>query len=115
MTTPTPITLTGKTMLSALLFVAITSWSAKDVPTNATASPLRSPLLAVTNSRYFPETGKVVQGSFLLTFDRYGLALAGWPISDEVTENGLQVQYFERMKMEYHPELASRGNAVQLT
>jgi uncharacterized protein YkwD len=56
-----------------------------------------------------------VQGSFLITFDRYGLALAGWPISDEVTENGLQVQYFERMKMEYHPELASRGNAVLLT
>lgn len=47
-------------------------------------------------------------------FDRYGLAVTGWPISDEVTENNLKVQYFERMRMEYHPEFAM-GTAVQLT
>jgi uncharacterized protein YkwD len=56
-----------------------------------------------------------VAGDFLRAFDRYGVALAGWPISDEMSEGGLRVQYFERMRMEYHPELASRGITVQIT
>ena len=30
----------------------------------------------------------------------------GYPISSELTENGHTVQYFERAKLEYHPENA---------
>lgn len=115
MNTPIPFTFTGKTLLSALLFVAITPWSANQSLHTAAASPASSPQSSESNSRYFPQTGRVVHGSFLRAFDKYGLALTGWPISDEVTENGLQVQYFERMKMEYHPELAGAGTPVQLT
>ena len=34
----------------------------------------------------------------------------GFPISEPVVENGLTVQYFERARMEYHPENAASGN-----
>ena len=33
-----------------------------------------------------------------------GLAIFGYPISEEFQENGYTVQYFERQRLEYHPE-----------
>jgi hypothetical protein len=62
------------------------------------------------SSRYFPETGFTVSGRFLAYWETNGgLALNGFPISaprDEVLEDGktYQVQYFERVRMEYHLE-----------
>jgi hypothetical protein len=32
-----------------------------------------------------------------------GLAIFGYPISEEFVEDGLVVQYFERQRFEYHP------------
>lgn len=71
--------------------------------------------LKTDDRRYFEQTGKVVSGDFLRTFDKDGLAQIGYPISEETTDGGLKVQYFERARMEYHPELASTGAAVQFT
>jgi uncharacterized protein YkwD len=70
---------------------------------------------APTRSYYFAATGKAAKGEFLTTFERYGLERIGYPISDERTENGRTVQYFERVRMEQHPELAGRGYSVLLT
>jgi len=33
-----------------------------------------------------------------------GLATFGYPISEEFVENGVVVQYFERQRLEYHPQ-----------
>src|SRR5438132_1689128 len=66
-------------------------------------------------SAYFSVTGKAVRGDFLGTFQHYGLNQIGYPISDETQENGFTVQYFERVRMEYHPELVSKGYGVLLT
>jgi hypothetical protein len=59
----------------------------------------------------FPETGKTVGGKFVEYWRSHGgVALQGYPISEEFTEvsplNGKTylVQYFERAVMEYHPE-----------
>jgi hypothetical protein len=58
----------------------------------------------------FPQTGKCVRGRFL---DQWrgagGLPINGYPLSEvftETLEDGkqYQVQYFERVRMEYHPE-----------
>jgi hypothetical protein len=77
---------------------------------------------AAQPGQYFPETGFGVEGRFLayfrshgLSFDdpgistRESLALFGYPISGELEqrlEDGKvhRVQYFERARMEYHPE-----------
>jgi amicyanin len=79
----------------------------------------------------FPETGKTVQGRFLtywrgngLDFGdagvsyRESLALFGLPISDEIQEKigegTYTVQYFERARFEYHPEISDQRYQVLL-
>jgi hypothetical protein len=60
--------------------------------------------------RTFGETGKTVCGRFLQYWiDHGGLAINGYPLTDErreMLENGqtYTVQWFERVRMEYHPE-----------
>jgi hypothetical protein len=58
----------------------------------------------------FAETGFCVRGRFLAYWQEHGgLAINGYPLSDERQElledgNTYTVQYFERVRMEYHPE-----------
>ncbi|MCL5256230.1 MAG: DUF11 domain-containing protein [Chloroflexi bacterium] len=75
------------------------------------AAPELSPLdprpaLENTADRwYFAETGHTLAYGFLAYWQRHnGLQLFGYPISEEMMENGRTVQYFERAKLEYWPE-----------
>ncbi len=57
---------------------------------------------------YFPQTQHSLGNSsgFLTYWQQHGgLAIYGYPISEELIENGYTVQYFERNRFEYHPEL----------
>lgn len=60
--------------------------------------------------RLFAETGKCVTEPFLSYWNNHGgLAINGYPISDTFTETledgkAYTVQYFERVRMELHPE-----------
>ncbi|HIE37850.1 MAG TPA: hypothetical protein EYH30_11465 [Anaerolineales bacterium] len=55
--------------------------------------------------RYFPETGHSVSFAFLVFYDSNGgLDIFGYPISEPMVENGRIVQYFQRARMEWHPE-----------
>jgi len=55
--------------------------------------------------RYFPETGHIVSFAFLLFYDQNGgLDIFGYPTSEPMVENGRIVQYFQRVRMEWHPE-----------
>ena len=66
------------------------------------------------NRRYYPETGHTVVYAFLNYFDAHGgLAILGYPITEFKRENGRFVQYFQRARMEWHPELPS-DKRVQL-
>ena len=59
---------------------------------------------------YFPETGHSLGGEFRRFWARHGgLAIFGFPISEEFSEAGSNgqtytVQYFERHRFEFHPE-----------
>lgn len=54
---------------------------------------------------YFPETGKHVSSRFKRHWDETGgLRENGYPITDEIREDGRIVQYFERAVFEDHPE-----------
>ena len=56
------------------------------------------------NLRYFPDTDHLVGNGFLKYWQTFGgLAAFGYPISEEMTENGMTVQYFERARFEWHP------------
>jgi hypothetical protein len=66
--------------------------------------------------RYFPETGHTVAYAFLNFFNNNGgVDTFGYPISEYGTENagGHIVQYFQRAKFEWYPELAA-SQRVQL-
>ena len=60
--------------------------------------------------KLFPETGKCVKEPFLSYWNAHGqLAINGYPISDEFNETledgkSYKVQYFERVRLELHPE-----------
>jgi len=64
--------------------------------------------------RYFPETGHTTGYAFLHYFNtRGGVDIFGYPITEFKLENGRIVQYFQRMRMEWHPQLPP-GQRVQL-
>ena len=56
-------------------------------------------------TRFFPETGRTVLGPFLQFFDEHGgLDVFGPPLSEELVEDGIRVQYFQNARLELHPE-----------
>ena len=69
---------------------------------------------------YFPQTGHTLSKQFLAYWQKTGgLAVYGYPISEEVTEKApdgrsYTVQYFERNRFELHPEAAGTPYEVQL-
>jgi hypothetical protein len=63
----------------------------------------------------FQETGKQVCYAFLEYFDANGGAVQfGYPLSNFQTQDDLIVQYFQRARFEWHPELPA-GERVSLT
>ena len=47
--------------------------------------------------------------------ERGGVLIFGYPIGEEIVEDGRVVQYFERARFEYHPEQLGKDGQVQLT
>jgi hypothetical protein len=63
--------------------------------------------------RYFAATGHSIQGEILRFWTGHGgLPIFGYPLSEELKEDGRTVQYFERARLEWHPELADTGYGV---
>ena len=74
-----------------------------------------APIQPDATHAYFKETQHTLSGPFLKYWQSHGgLAVFGYPISEELTENGYKVQYFERNRFEYHPEFAGTPNEVLL-
>ncbi|MDY6877913.1 MAG: hypothetical protein SWK90_17150 [Chloroflexota bacterium] len=64
---------------------------------------------------YFSETGHVVSYAFLKYFrEKGGVDIFGYPRSEFMYEDGYVVQYFQRARMEWHPEFVS-GPQMRLT
>jgi hypothetical protein len=64
---------------------------------------------------YYPSTGHLIVQPFRSYWQsRNGLAIFGLPITEVLIENGRQVQYFERARLELHPELAGTPYEVQI-
>ncbi len=68
-------------------------------------------MTTVPTMAYFPETSHNLSGAFYTYWTTYGgLASFGYPISEELREvnqadgKTYTVQYFERARLEYHPE-----------
>jgi hypothetical protein len=88
----------------------------KDYPKRPSATPPTPN----ADTLVFPQTGHTVRGIFKKTWEsRGGLELFGYPKTGQFYERneatGLYylVQYFERVRMEYHPELQGTPYEVQ--
>ncbi|MCE1254345.1 MAG: hypothetical protein LWX83_12460 [Anaerolineae bacterium] len=76
---------------------------------------VRSDLSNSNKCRYFEPTGKSVCLSFLDFYEQnQGDIYFGYPISDFEIHDGLLVQYFEKARLEWHPE-KSAGEKITLT
>ena len=74
------------------------------------AAPNRTPAFS-----YFEETGHNVGYAFRRFFEVHGgVDTFGYPRTEELTEGGYAVQYFQRARFEYHPEHAGTEREVQL-
>ncbi len=84
-----------------------------------------APVAPTGQGRFFPETGHNLGGRFLAYWEQHGgLAQFGYPITDERSDTlddasptGRQLyttQYFERARLEYHPENAGTPYKVLL-
>lgn len=64
---------------------------------------------------YFPETGHYLAYGFRSFWElNGGLPVFGIPLTEEFTDEGYTVQYFERQRFEYHPEHAGTPYGVEL-
>ncbi len=65
---------------------------------------------------YFPETGHVVSYAFWDYFrTKGGLDTFGYPRTEFLLEDGRIVQYFQRARMEWHPEAPTGSPQIRLT
>jgi peptidoglycan-N-acetylglucosamine deacetylase len=54
---------------------------------------------------YFSPTGQYLEGDFLEFWWKYGgMPVFGYPVSPELKQDGMTVQYFERAVLEMHPD-----------
>jgi uncharacterized protein YkwD len=73
------------------------------------------PFSSTPNQVYFAESRHSIAGVFLSYWRANGgLRILGYPVTEAYYERGLLVQYLERARMEYHPEIGSGASSVQL-
>jgi len=92
----------GNDSWEGIIYLAKTTVPGSEITSNyvcfrftGTASP---------DVQYFPETGHSVGHGFLRYWQQFGgLPIFGYPITDEMQEDGITVQYFERARFEWHP------------
>ncbi|MCL4543236.1 MAG: NBR1-Ig-like domain-containing protein [Chloroflexi bacterium] len=79
--------------------------------------PKSAPGQSSAEHEYFPQTGHWVNYGFLHFFQQHGgLTVFGYPISNEMPLPGVPggtEQWFQRARLEYHPELAGTPYVIQ--
>lgn len=65
-------------------------------------------------SAFFPQTHQFVSGGFLSLWEKpgNGLFVCGFPLTGEMQDDNLTVQYFENVRMEWNPGKQPRFGAV---
>lgn len=65
-------------------------------------------------NRFFPQTGHSVSYAFLTYFDQHGgVDMFGYPRTEELTQDGRIVQWFQRAVFEYHGDSPDPAAQVQ--
>jgi hypothetical protein len=68
------------------------------------------------NIRYFAETGHTISGKFREFWEQNGgVEILGYPISEQMDEDGTRVQYFERVRLEIQIAEDGLNTVVEIT
>jgi len=71
---------------------------------------------AATSRQYFPDTGHNVLATFLPYFRARGaLDRFGQPRTEEMVEDAVLVQYFQKARLEYRPEFRGTAYEIQIS
>jgi VanW like protein len=90
-------------LCAALILIGTLLWS---IPPAYAVAPPAPAAAANPGFAYFPETGHNIGLKIKRFYDAHGgLDIFGLPLTEVFSEDGLQVQYFERARFELHPEL----------
>lgn len=106
-------------LLSCLLTLLSLPTASARQPVNRLLDPNQTidpNLLPTVPLVYFPETGHHLsnRSRFLDFWRTHGQnVIFGYPLTEEIVENGRVVQYFERARLEHHPELVGTEWEVQ--
>src|SRR5207253_2628041 len=75
----------------------------------ATGTPIPAPYAVNAGRfRYFSQTAHFLRGIFLTYWETHGATpILGLPLTEALNEGGLAVQYLERARLEWHPEISS--------
>ncbi|PZR97264.1 MAG: hypothetical protein DLM69_09865 [Candidatus Chloroheliales bacterium] len=74
------------------------------------AHPAAPPVPPAPTGLYFNESKHNLSGKFLDYWQVHGgLTTFGYPLSEPLTQDGMTIQYFERARMEAHPEGVELG------
>ncbi len=77
------------------------TWTNQPTPPPVTPSQPAAPKAGCT---YFPQTQHNLCAGFQAYWNQFGgLAIYGYPLTEEFQQNGVTVQYFERARFEWHP------------
>ncbi|MEO5953609.1 MAG: hypothetical protein ABIQ44_14175, partial [Chloroflexia bacterium] len=110
-------------LLIVLIVAGLPQWLS---PVSAHAARLAQQATSVTPGswvvgdgrvRYFTQTAHFLRGAFLDYWETHGATpVLGLPITEPIVESGLTVQYLERARIEWHPDISSNPNrAILLT
>lgn len=84
------------------IFAVLIVLAGLGLPACTPGRPTPAPL---PEARWFPETGHTVRGEFLRFYLHFGgTSSLGYPLTEEIEVDGWRVQYFEKGRLEYHPE-----------
>ncbi|TVR73777.1 MAG: ScyD/ScyE family protein [Sphaerobacteraceae bacterium] len=87
-------------LLALLLFIA----SIVPVAASQSGEDAYAEWTSLDYCEYFEQTDKYLCFGFRSYWHEYGgLEIFGYPITNEIQEDGLTVQYFERARLEWHP------------
>ncbi|NIP22914.1 MAG: hypothetical protein GWO38_03600 [Phycisphaerae bacterium] len=100
--------LTMKLAVLLLVVFYLVAYFCLGCATTSTSPPdgrIAEPTAKSLHILYFPETGHSLQSPFLAYYlSNQGLNRLGYPITEALTHEGWQVQYFQNARLEIHPE-----------
>lgn len=92
-------------LLVASYLVACFCFGCAATSTNTKSNQIVKPTATNLQILYFPETGHSLQPPFLAYYlSNQGFNRLGYPITEALTHEGWQVQYFQNARLEIHPE-----------